>query len=224
MKRFSKNSFTAFTLAEVLITLGIIGVIAAFTIPILMNNIQDAQFKTAYKKAYSVAAQAWQSAYVDNMIEPRSAGFVYESSNDDNYNQFMSKFDIIKTCNGPNKSTLLQCWADNETLDTWWGAPFTEHPAQVCFIDKSGMSWCNVATWPEILLDTNGLKSPNRFGIDRFILFPQLNDTNFSTTGVMSTAGIPNILRPSGDWISQEVNRCPYGNNHPCYYTKWLYN
>ena len=48
----------AFTLAEVLITLGIIGVVAAMTMPTLINSTQGAQYKTAYKKALSVMSQA----------------------------------------------------------------------------------------------------------------------------------------------------------------------
>ncbi len=48
----------AFTLAEVLITLAIIGVVAAMTMPTLINNTNGAQFKTAYKKALSVLSQA----------------------------------------------------------------------------------------------------------------------------------------------------------------------
>ena len=47
-----------FTLAEVLITLGIIGVVAAMTMPTLMNATNGAQYKTAYKKALSVISQA----------------------------------------------------------------------------------------------------------------------------------------------------------------------
>ena len=47
-----------FTLAEVLITLGIIGVVAAMTIPTLISNTNVAQFKTAYKKALSTLNQA----------------------------------------------------------------------------------------------------------------------------------------------------------------------
>lgn len=47
-----------FTLAEVLITLGIIGVVAAMTIPTLISNTTGAQFKTAYKKSLSVLNQA----------------------------------------------------------------------------------------------------------------------------------------------------------------------
>ena len=52
------NALTAFTLAEVLITLGIIGVVAAMTIPTLISNTNGAQFKTAYKKALSTLNQA----------------------------------------------------------------------------------------------------------------------------------------------------------------------
>ena len=48
----------AFTLAEVLITLGIIGVVAAMTIPTLISNTNGAQFKSAYKKALSTLNQA----------------------------------------------------------------------------------------------------------------------------------------------------------------------
>ncbi len=47
-----------FTLAEVLITLGIIGVVAAMTMPTLINATQGAQYKAAYKKALSALSQA----------------------------------------------------------------------------------------------------------------------------------------------------------------------
>lgn len=49
---------SGFTLAEVLITLGIIGVVAAMTMPTLMNSTQGAQYKAAYKKALSALSQA----------------------------------------------------------------------------------------------------------------------------------------------------------------------
>ena len=55
MKLTSKSGFT---LAEVLITLGIIGVVAAMTMPTLMNQTNGAQFRTAYKKALSAISQA----------------------------------------------------------------------------------------------------------------------------------------------------------------------
>lgn len=52
------NIRDGFTLAEVLITLGIIGVVAAMTMPTLMNQTNGAQYKAAYKKALSAISQA----------------------------------------------------------------------------------------------------------------------------------------------------------------------
>ena len=47
----------AFTLAEVLITLGIIGVVAAMTIPSLINSYQHKVLETQFKKAYAILYQ-----------------------------------------------------------------------------------------------------------------------------------------------------------------------
>ena len=52
------TSKAAFTLAETLITLGIIGIVAAMTIPGLITKIQDQHFRVAYKKTYSSLNQA----------------------------------------------------------------------------------------------------------------------------------------------------------------------
>lgn len=56
----------AFTLAEVLITLGIIGIIAAITIPTLLQSTNDIELKSAWKKTYSAIAQASISVKNDN--------------------------------------------------------------------------------------------------------------------------------------------------------------
>ena len=50
-----------FTLAEVLITLAIIGVVATMTLPALMSNTQEQQAKTAYKKAINTLTEAVQT-------------------------------------------------------------------------------------------------------------------------------------------------------------------
>ena len=47
-----------FTLAEVLITLGIIGVVAAMTIPNLIANTNSAKFRSQFKKTISTMSQA----------------------------------------------------------------------------------------------------------------------------------------------------------------------
>ena len=49
---------TAFTLAEVLITLGIIGIVAALTLPTIINNTRGKELQSQLLKAYSVLQAA----------------------------------------------------------------------------------------------------------------------------------------------------------------------
>ena len=56
----------AFTLAEVLITLGIIGVVAAMTMPSLVQNYKNKQTVAQLKKIYSVLSQATVMAESEN--------------------------------------------------------------------------------------------------------------------------------------------------------------
>ena len=51
---------TAFTLAEVLITLGIIGIVAAITLPTIINNYRIKVLENQFKKADSIIQQAVQ--------------------------------------------------------------------------------------------------------------------------------------------------------------------
>ena len=58
---FVRNSNKyAFTLAEVLITLGIIGVVAAMTLPTLINSTRHKELYVGLQKAYSIPQQAVQ--------------------------------------------------------------------------------------------------------------------------------------------------------------------
>src|SRR5574344_1468101 len=56
------NRRKAFTLAEVLITLGIIGVVAALTIPTLINSYQEKANVSKFLKTYSALNQAFLMA------------------------------------------------------------------------------------------------------------------------------------------------------------------
>ena len=53
-----KNIKNAFTLAEVLITLGIIGIVVALTLPTLIQNHRNQVVETRLKKFYSTINQA----------------------------------------------------------------------------------------------------------------------------------------------------------------------
>ena len=54
------KKFKAFTLAEVLVTLGIIGVVSAMTVPTLMQNYQRQSYVTQLHKVYNELGQALQ--------------------------------------------------------------------------------------------------------------------------------------------------------------------
>lgn len=56
----------AFTLAEVLITIGIIGVVAAMTLSAIIQNRKNKELQTALSKNYSVLQSALQKANYDN--------------------------------------------------------------------------------------------------------------------------------------------------------------
>lgn len=66
LRKFNKNACAAFTLAEVLIVLGIIGIIAELTIPDLYANFQAQVTVTRLKKSYSVLSQAYTMAVSEN--------------------------------------------------------------------------------------------------------------------------------------------------------------
>ena len=68
--RFTLHSLlrrkAAFTLAEVLITLGIIGIVAALTIPSKISNYDEKRTVVQLKSAYSLISQAVLSAVAEN--------------------------------------------------------------------------------------------------------------------------------------------------------------
>ncbi len=73
-----------FTLAEVLITLAIIGVVATLTLPALMTNTQEQQSKTGLKKGINTLTEAAQ-------MNQAIAGFDYASFNETSTNDTESQ-------------------------------------------------------------------------------------------------------------------------------------
>lgn len=205
--------FNAFTLAEVLITLGIIGVVAAMTIPILIQNSQEQEYKTAYRKAYSVLSQSLLYAKNDNSLVALiySAGTTQGAEED--FAALKQSFSVVTDCTASNTS---DCWASGETFRS-------EVVAAPAFVDKSGVGWKMNRTNAQanaayILVDTNGLKKPNQYGKDRFPFI-------FRVTDVDGVDGVPVKIGFIGDAITTDaltLTFCPSAAKNPCYYTSWL--
>ena len=89
----------AFTLSEVLITLTIIGIVAAITLPVLNNELQDMEYKAALKKNYSVLQQAFALSYGYDYDDFRDWNFVHSTNFTKEVTDTLSKhLNIIKIC------------------------------------------------------------------------------------------------------------------------------
>src|SRR5574344_2675960 len=78
-KIYSKIKRTAFTLAEVLIVLGIIGIVASMTIPTLMNKVAKQEYLTALKKFYSTQTDGWSRLLADEGVQQLEDTSVWQS-------------------------------------------------------------------------------------------------------------------------------------------------
>jgi prepilin-type N-terminal cleavage/methylation domain-containing protein len=61
---------SGFTLSELLIALAILGVIATFTIPKVLQSQQDGKYKATVKEALATMAEAYQSYKLKNAVDP----------------------------------------------------------------------------------------------------------------------------------------------------------
>ena len=172
----------AFTLAEVLITLGIIGVVAALTMPSLISDYKYKVLETQLKAAYSDLNQAAKLFQVHNgMSVSKFAASMHSSK--ETLIEFSKEFnDVIK------KSDLTSSSEDDEgniigaQPYKWFRIIGSNAVASNC--DASGFIWDTQGrvmslddspnqgeNGPKLCIDINGEKAPNRYGIDLFIFY-----------------------------------------------------
>ena len=140
----------AFTLAEVLITLGIIGVVAAMTMPSLMQNYKRQQATARIKKFVSVINQALISA--ENDLGAREDWVIGEMNNSDSAYNFLNTY---------IKPYIKSADIEKRTL-------FGLNMATLRFVDGSQMS-VKIGACYDIWYDINGEKGPNEKGRDIFV-------------------------------------------------------
>lgn len=180
-----------FTIAEVLIVLGIIGVIAEMTLPSLIQNSTEVANYSAFKKQYTSISQA-----VIQMINNDYGGVINvdtfanggTNKNDDLLLAAFGKYmTFTRECHDSNIPG--NCWNSPGTnrFDTgaiygganWWNnnyesaAKLKDGSFLFVFINPSELATCNDtgAAYSEcarIYTDVNGFKGPNRLGRDIF--------------------------------------------------------
>ncbi len=172
-KQFKKG----FTLAETLITLGIIGVISALTIPTLVMNYQSKVRITQLQKVYNDISNAAVAALADERVDSLDYTYVYEDIN--GAIDFLEKYlNVAKRCDGTN---LDDCMAGTySSLDGTASAAVADviHEGSQCVALTSGASVCVVYVSAgdgynshgeiSFVIDVNGPGAPNTNAIDLF--------------------------------------------------------
>lgn len=162
---FQASSCLAFTLAEVLITLGVIGIVAAISIPQVVVKYQKAQTLSQLKKVYSVLNNAYNKAILENG-DITSWGL----TGAENSSGLVSAYQTILA---PNLNIARYCGTNNTNNLCWQGGRVS-YQSNVYFMLNDGTSVVledntySVFRF-NIYVDLNGLKHPNRWGKDRFI-------------------------------------------------------
>ena len=211
----------AFTLAEVLITLGIIGVVAAMTLPSLIQNYQKKALATQTQKFYSTMSQAvkqYMADYgVDDLRNTPLASDNYEEEDTPeaiaSIRDFATKYlKVVKECN-PNDEDDNNCFApvyrlwDNSIPDERYN--FTTRVGygkkrDYVLADGSVIRiyYHSQGAPIELYVDVNGKKGPNRVGYDLW------NMTIFYD-GVIDESGVNPECRKEGincDYAVEDVN------------------
>ena len=164
------RNYDAFTLAEVLITLVIIGVIAAMTIPTLINKTNKQEYVSRLKKAYSTLSQATNRIIADNGM-PRGDIGGWATNRDAVFNLYKKYLSNAKECLSGTECSIINSGFWNTDSDgykliladgTLINISLTD-PA--CNMDH-GYGTTQVCQYIDV--DINGHKKPNKVSEDSF--------------------------------------------------------
>lgn len=167
---------TAFTLAEVLITLGIIGVVAAMTMPSLIQNYQEKATVTKLKKCYSLVSQA----YVSILNDEGGSDTLQAGDDLEMMEKFGKYLKYQKTC-GRNKGCFPNVTYKSVTGNGYskW-EDYTTDRSRAILTDGTLIMFNKSALWrgnegnylyAQIYVDINGFKGPNQLGRDFFYFY-----------------------------------------------------
>lgn len=217
MKINLKNK-KAFTLAEVLITLGVIGVVSAMTIPTIFSNYRKRQLETRIKADFSIIQQTLRFAEDDGISFDMAIHDGSTASMKEWFDSFMAphlkveqicydrpgcwhKMGIVKSLTGKAPK-----YENNNGIG---GNIITFKIANGTFFNIDGNTAEDMASFGldttsdglTFYFDANGSSKPNRVGIDIYIM-------------VWSSQG----LVPAGyNRTPQEVrNNCLHGDGYFC--------
>ena len=174
------NNQRAFTLAEVLITLGVIGVVAAITLPTVIAKYQKAQTVSKLKKVYSAILQAYENSKVENGEYKE-----WELSSSTNPKEYVMKywapyFKLLKICDTYQECgyEITRPWKQIDGITTAAeDVTGTKARHAIILTDGTVLSFRippsdinNGNGTAKVNIDINGAKKPNKHSRDYFIM------------------------------------------------------
>ena len=209
-----KNNYTGFTLAEVLITLLIIGVVASLVIPAIINDTQKQEWVTGLQKSLAESNQAYRKWQLDIGVTDFAGNI--PSTQDGFLNSFVQYFDVVKICYQNQRAG--ECFSqDVKYMNGFYASVPGDVDTHARAILKDGTmiliyGYSPSCTWTknrtngvadgctEIFIDVNGFKEPNISGRDIF--------------GLMFTR--KNGVLPTGIMGSDSESHCGIGYSEAC--------
>lgn len=229
---FKFNKY-GFTLPEVLITVVIIGIIAAIAIPVINSNISKKDLESRFLKVYSELNKFSEKFYLTEGISFTEYCYNTTMSAPVWLNEFMSYYNTSGYATMDSWSTQEENKDNNYRLYSINGANAGIHG----YCDNTGfVSDITGALYkfndagplyngPVVCVDINGLKGPNRVGYDYF-LFVFTKDNKVIPMGMYDRNNPPDGEKDTyGNPFSNECNKnsnsgwgCAYyalQNKHP---------
>lgn len=210
------NYKKGFTLAEVLITLGVIGVVAAMTLPTLIQHHKEKVATTKLKKAYSTLSNAYILARNEN--QDISSWFETENSSEwttkvfENLKPYLN---ISKVCgfekgcltNGPVKTLHRTNYVNYDEATTEYRFVLSDGTQVMLYISNPN---CNeLAPYcGNIKVDIDGYRGPYVLGKDFFIF-------NIFYNRILP-AGIPEDTRTVSFEDGCNVSKTTHANGLSC--------
>jgi len=209
MQKFKKG----FTLAEVLITLLIIGVIASIVVPGLISNTNEAEYNVGVKKAYSDLSNATK------MVQTNNGGVIRVGVGNtaQGYKDFRDDYCSVMSCTMTGTGTVLwgginyKQYKVQSTYNPWGGVDSSAVLSNGFLLYFHSDDNCTNAgvinRCGEIFVDINGQKGPNMWGKDVY----DFNVTRQNGNGVylVLPAGV------QGD-TSNPATSCIAGQGYGC--------
>lgn len=197
------RKFFGFTLGEILIALGVIGVVASLTLPQIINDKKASEAQAQFTTAYAEISKAINEMEVDNVpIEPANY-----TKNRSFYPVFKQYFKVVVdkgySTDGKTYKYFKNKNINDEDMKRFGDGHFVINNGMDIFIYNSKNSKSGLVVW----VDINGNnKLPNTLGYDLFG-FELMRGGQFMPLGSTGTT--------DSTWAADPKKSCKYDADKP---------